>query len=58
MKVKIDENKGIMIVEIPLQTPKDSKSKKTKVIASGTGDTGTTFKNKPVFISLNAYFKK
>jgi hypothetical protein len=58
MKVTIDEKKKIMVVEVPLQTPKQSKSRKTMVVATAQGDTGAAFKGNPVFLSLNAYYKK
>lgn len=58
MKIKIDEDKKVMKIEIPLQTPKKSKSGKTKVIAAGQGDTGQEYQGKQVYLSLNAYIKE
>lgn len=58
MKVTIDEKKKVMTIEVPLQTPKQSKSRKTMVVATAQGDTGETFKGNPVYLSLNAYYKK
>jgi|GEM_PF-7120858 len=55
--VKVDEKKKIITITIPLQEPKKSKSGKTEVIASMTGETDQTYKGKPVHISLNAYIK-
>lgn len=57
MTVKVDEKKKTITITIPLQEPKKSKSGKTEVIASLTGETDQTFKGKPVHVSLNAYIK-
>ena len=57
MIIKIDEKKKTITITIPLQEPKKSKSGKTKVIASATGETDQIYKNKPVHISFNAYIK-
>ena len=58
MKVSVDEKKKVMIIEVPLQTPKQSKSRKTMVIAAAQGNTGEEYKGSPVYLSLNAYYKK
>jgi hypothetical protein len=58
MNVVVDEKKKTITITVPLQDPKASKSGKTKVIASLTGETDQTFKGKPVHVSLNAYVKK
>ena len=58
MKAKIDKKKNVIIIEVPLQTPKQSKSGKTMVIAAAQGNTGETLDGKSVYISLNAYYKK
>ena len=55
--IKVDEKKKIITITIPLQEPKKSKSGKTEVIVSMTGETDQTYKGKPVYISLNAYIK-
>jgi hypothetical protein len=56
MKVKIVDDS--LIIEIPLQTPKDSKSKKTQIIASSSGATEVSYKGKTVYLGINAYVKK
>lgn len=48
-----------LIVTIPINEPKLSKSEKTMVIASSGGnkETEAVYKGKKVIIGLNAYFK-
>jgi len=55
--IVVDEKKKVITITIPLQEPKKSKSGKTKVIASMTGETEQVYKGKPVHISFNAYVK-
>jgi hypothetical protein len=57
MKVKI-ENKNLVIT-IPLQTPSESKSGKTLLVATthGAVATAVTVNDKPVIVSLNAYIR-
>tara|TARA_R110000751_G_scaffold71196_7_gene144009 strand:- start:5663 stop:5860 length:198 start_codon:yes stop_codon:yes gene_type:complete len=64
MTIKIDEKAmqvypyGCITITLPLQEPKLSKSGKTKVIASQTGETDKTYKGKPVHVSVNVYIPK
>lgn len=58
MKVTIDKSKKMLIIEVPLQDPKPSKSGKTMVIAAAQGSTGEKYGKNEVYISLNAYYKK
>jgi hypothetical protein len=57
MKVEIKDNK--LFIEIDLETPTPSASRKTLVVASTRGNIVTTAKvnDKPVIIGLNAYIK-
>ena len=48
----------MLIIEVPLQDPKPSKSGKTMVIAAAQGSTGEKYGKNEVYISLNAYYKK
>jgi hypothetical protein len=55
MKATIKNN--VLVVEVPLQTPTPSKSGKTKVVATSSGNCQTTavVDGKPVTVGLNAY---
>lgn len=57
MKATIANNK--LTIEIDLQTPRPSASRKTLVVASSGGNVTTTatIDGKPVTIGLNAYIK-
>ena len=58
MDVKINEKAGTLTITVPLQDPKRSKSGKTDVIATASGETDKKFKGKQVFVSFNAYIKR
>lgn len=57
MKATIKD--GILIVEIPLQTPTPSSTGKSLTVATTRGNavTTATVNGKPVIIGLNAYIK-
>jgi hypothetical protein len=57
MKVTIKDN--VLLIEIPLQSPRPSSSGKTLVVATTGGNVATaaTVNGKPVTIGLNAYIK-
>ena len=57
MTVKIDKCKKMITITIPLQEPKKSKSGKSTVIASYSGETDETYDGKSVCVSFNAYIK-
>lgn len=57
MKVKLDEEKGTLTITLPLQKPTKSKSGKTQIIATASGETTARYKKKPVFVSVNAFVK-
>jgi len=58
MNVKIEN--GILIISIPLQTPKLSSTGKTMIVATsgGTVKTGVEVHGKEVRIGLNAFIAK
>jgi hypothetical protein len=58
MKTTIKDN--VLIIEIPLQTPRPSASGKTLVVATSGGNIATTatINGQPVIIGLNAYIRK
>ena len=58
MDIKIDKKAGMMTITVPLQDPKKSKSGKTDVIATASGETDEKYNGKPVFVSFNAYVKR
>lgn len=57
MKIKLDERAGTLTITIPLQEPKKSRSGKTRIIATESGETTARYEGKSVFVSVNAYVK-
>jgi hypothetical protein len=57
MKATIKDN--VLILEIPLQTPRPSASGKTLTVASSKGNqpTAATINGLPVIVGVNAYIK-
>jgi len=57
MDVKVEGNK--LIISIDMQEPSPSKSGKTQVVATTSGNVTTkaTVNGKPLIIGLNAYYK-
>ena len=58
MKVSIDAERGVLVVEVPLREAKKSKSGRSLVVASAQGDSGVDLDGERVFISFNAYIRK
>ena len=58
MKAKIVN--GVLVLEVPLQTPSPSSTGKTLVVASTRGFTAlpVQIEGKPVSLSLNAFISK
>jgi len=58
MKAEVINN--MLVVTIPLNEPKPSKSGKTLVVASSNGNQATTatVNGRPVIVGLNAYIQK
>jgi hypothetical protein len=59
IKVQVNKQAKTMTITLPLQTPRESKSGKTMVIASTQGNVRTDAKwdGNPITIGVNAYFK-
>lgn len=60
LTVKATLKDGVLTITIPVQTPTESASGKTLVVASSHGNQPTTvmIDGKPVVIGLNAYIRK
>jgi hypothetical protein len=59
-KIITKDGKSTLVIEIAMETPRDSASGKTFVVASTSGFVATTavVNGKPVAISLNATIRK
>lgn len=58
--MKVEQKGNDLVITIPMQTPQESASGKTLVVASSKGNQETTVivNGKPVIVGLNAYIKK
>ena len=58
--MKIEVKDGMLIVSLPLETPKSSASGKTLVVASTRGNIATTATvgGKIIYLGLNAYVRR
>jgi hypothetical protein len=59
VEVTVDEKAGSITIVMPLEPPRESRSGKTMVIASTSGNvkTDAKYKGHPITVGVNAYYK-
>lgn len=55
--VKAVIENGELVIRLPVQDPRASKSGKTQLIATGSGRSTLVHQGKPVFVTVSAYLK-